>query len=102
MRSVSVSEFLAAQAAGALVFDTRPLVLYRRDGLPGVGHLPLETVQAGRLPEVPKDTPIYLICERGVVSELVGYYLEAAGFTAVANVTGGMIAYRAQRSAQPR
>jgi rhodanese-related sulfurtransferase len=54
----------------------------------------LEAVQVGKLPEVPKERPIYLICERGLVSELVGLYLEAAGFEHVFNVEGGMQALR--------
>lgn len=100
MQSVSLSDFLAAQQQGAAVFDTRSRAQYQHDALPGAAHLPLEAVQAGAVPELAKDTPIYLICERGVISELVGYYLEAAGFTKVANVAGGMIAYRAQNAQQ--
>ena len=58
----------------------------------------LEAVQAGELPDLPKDTPIYLLCERGQVSELVGLYLEAAGFENVHNVAGGITAWREAHS----
>jgi rhodanese-related sulfurtransferase len=95
MKSLGLTEFLEIYRQGALVFDTRSLAQFQHDALTGVRHLPLEAVQAGELPDAEKDTPIYLICERGVISELVGHYLEAAGFTTIYNVAGGMIAYRA-------
>jgi rhodanese-related sulfurtransferase len=94
MQSVSIEDFIERLEAGARAFDTRPLASYRQDALPGVAHLSLEKVQAGKLPEIDKSEPIYLICERGMVSELAGLYLEAAGFRAVYNVEGGMIAWR--------
>lgn len=77
------------------LFDTRPPALIERDGLPGVQPISLEAVQRGELPDVAKDAPIYLICQRGAVSELLGLYLEEAGFRDVYNVAGGMNAYYA-------
>jgi rhodanese-related sulfurtransferase len=50
--------------------------------------------QAGDFPAVPRDEPVYLICERGQISELVGLYLKEAGFGEVYNVEGGMLAWR--------
>ncbi len=94
MESVSLEVFIERLGSGAHVFDTRPDARYRQDGLPGASHLSLERVQSGELPQVDKEEPIYLICERGVLSELVGLYLEAAGFREVYNVEGGMIALR--------
>ncbi len=98
MQPVSIDTFLEEFQKGAAAFDTRPLALYAADGLPGLRHLGLETVQAGNLPDVPKELPIYLICEKGLVSELVGLYLEAAGFEHVFNVEGGMQALRSSKN----
>lgn len=94
MREADVKQFEAARRGGAACFDTRTKGRFEEDGLPGTTHLDLADVQAGWLPPVAPDTPIYLICERGQTSELVGLYLEAAGFSDVHNVTGGMIAWR--------
>ena len=94
METIDINSFKDALKHGATIFDTRPKPLFERDGLTGVDHLPLEQAQAGDLPNVSEDEAIYLICERGQVSELVGLYLEAAGFTQVFNVAGGMIAWR--------
>ncbi len=97
MRSVDIERFLDELERGALAFDVRTYAQHQRDGLPGTEVLSLEEVQAGDLPDVPKDAPIYLICERGQVSELAGLYLEAAGFEEVYNVAGGMMAWRKEQ-----
>ena len=94
MKQISLSELLP-QLPGVTLYDTRAPALVAMNGLPGAQPISLEAVRAGELPEVPKDQPIYLICQRGAVSELVGLYLETAGFTEVYNVAGGMNAYRA-------
>ena len=94
MQSVDAETFLSAVKVGATVFDTRTQVQFERDGLAGSELLTLENVQADKLPAVPKDAPIYLVCERGQVSELVGLYLETAGFEEVYNLAGGFIALR--------
>lgn len=94
MKTVSVADFAARLHEGAQVFDTRPPAQYDKDALPGARPLSLAAVQAGKLPDLALDEPIYLICERGMMSDLVGLYLEAAGFTAVYHVEGGMVAWR--------
>lgn len=86
--------FAAAIARGEPCFDVRPRAQYEQGSVPGALHLSLEQIQAGVLPEVARDTPIYLLCERGLMSELAGLYLEAAGFTRVYNVGGGLKAWR--------
>lgn len=98
MQSVDAATFLAALESGATVFDTRTQAQFERDALPGSTLLTLEDAQAQQLPELAKDTPIYLICERGQVSELVGLYLETAGFENVYNLAGGFIALRRLKS----
>ena len=100
MKAVNVTDFRQALAEGAAAFDTRTEARYKQDGLPGVAHLSLEAVQAGGLPDVPKEEAVYLICERGQMSELAGLYLEAAGFEEVYNVAGGMLAWRASEGGE--
>ena len=96
MRAVDIEQFLEELERGSAAFDVRTEAQHQRDGLPGTKVLSLEAVQAGDLPDVPKGEPIYLICERGQVSELAGLYLEAAGFGEVYNVAGGMTAWRSR------
>lgn len=78
-------------AAGGTLFDVRP------QPKPVFGLAPqplsLEAVQRGELPDLAPDTPVYLVCERGQVSELAGLYLEAAGFAQVYHLAGGTKAW---------
>ncbi|MEJ2288987.1 MAG: rhodanese-like domain-containing protein [Deinococcales bacterium] len=95
MRSVSPADAVRALQAGAPFFDVRSPSHHARDGLPGSRNLPLEAIQSGTVPtDVEPDEPVYLVCERGLISELAGLYLEQAGFTAVVNVRGGLVALR--------
>jgi rhodanese-related sulfurtransferase len=89
VREVTLEALLAAAQEGAVVFDLRPAPPH----LEGATPLSLEAVQRGELPEVPLDTPVYLVCARGQVSELAGLYLEAAGFTSVHHLAGGLRAW---------
>ncbi len=92
----SLSQILASGQMVAL-FDLRPPAVVEREHIPGAQVLSLENLQSNEFPDLPKDTPIYLICERGAVSELAGLYLETAGFSEVYNLVGGMIAWRKEQ-----
>ncbi|ADI14622.1 rhodanese-like domain-containing protein [Truepera radiovictrix] len=89
MRAVTLEALLAAAEAGAAVFDLRPAPSH----LAGAVPLSLEALQRGALPDLPPETPVYLVCARGQVSELAGLYLEAAGFTNVHHLVGGLRAW---------
>lgn len=91
MQNVTRAELEAGVAAGGALFDLRPApgAVFGLEPRP----LDLDAVQRGRLPDLPPDTPLYLVCGRGQVSELAGLYLEAAGFTAVSHLAGGLRAW---------
>ncbi len=93
MDAYSLSQILASGQIIAL-FDLRAPAIVAKEHLPGAEVLRLEALQNNDFPDLPKDTPIYLICERGAISELAGLYLETAGFSEVYNLAGGMIAWR--------
>ena len=105
MKQVAIATLLEAlnvEGASVTLFDLRPQESVAADGLPGARPLSLTALQEGEIPKTPKDETVYLICERGAVSELAGLYLEAAGFSDVKSVIGGMKAYRAlQATAKP-
>ncbi|WP_299428780.1 rhodanese-like domain-containing protein [uncultured Meiothermus sp.] len=72
-----------------LVVDVRPPEQYNQGDFAGALHLTLADIQHGNH-NLPKDRPLLLICERGVMSELAGLYLEAAGYELVYNLEGGL------------
>ena len=94
MKQVSIAEFKEALKAGKAVFDSRSPLQQKREPIKGAVFISLEEVQDGKFPDVDKATAIYLICEYGQFSELIGLYLEEAGFTNVSNLAGGMRAFR--------
>jgi rhodanese-related sulfurtransferase len=99
MKQVDAPSLSQILASGQMVtiFDLRHPALVEREHIPGAKPLSLEQVQNNLFPDLPKDTPIYLVCERGAVSELAGLYFETTGFTEVYNLAGGMIAWRNAR-----
>lgn len=78
-------------AAGGVLFDVRPLPkpVFGLEPTP----LSLDALGRGELPELAPETAIYLVCERGQVSELAGLYLEAGGFKHVFHLAGGTRAW---------
>ncbi len=91
MESVTRADLEGGVAAGGILFDLRPAP----GAVFGLEPQPLDVtaVQRGKLPDLPPDTPLFLVCTRGQVSELAGLYLEAAGFTSVAHLAGGLRAW---------
>jgi rhodanese-related sulfurtransferase len=55
----------------------------------GSRHMPMNQVP-DRLPELPADAPLAVICHHGVRSRLLGRFLEQQGFSKVLNVAGGI------------
>jgi rhodanese-related sulfurtransferase len=94
MKSIQPFELKELLEQPSIIFDTRSEALYKHNGFAGTKHLSLESIQAGHYPDLPKDTPIYLICEHGRISGLIGMYLEAEGFSDVYNLEGGLVAFR--------
>ena len=66
--------------------------------LDGITHLPLgtlsEALDAGGFKEWRKDQPVLILCRSGNRSGKAALQLEAAGFSRVASVRGGMIEWR--------
>jgi len=97
MKSISAKDFLelltaynhaSAPHSFVHIFDSRPNDLDAP--LAYAKPLTLADVQSGIYPDTAKSTTIYLVCERGHISELVGLYLELAGFSEVYNLAGGL------------
>ncbi|MFT3840377.1 MAG: rhodanese-like domain-containing protein [Myxococcaceae bacterium] len=56
-------------------------------------HIPLDELRA-RSAEVPSDKPVVVVCQTGKRSAMGAAILEKAGFAKVANIAGGMVAWR--------
>ena len=71
----------------ALVVDVREAREYRPGHVPGAQNVPLSVLPA-RLPELPKDRPVYVICQAGGRSAQASELMRAVGIAAT-SVTGG-------------
>jgi rhodanese-related sulfurtransferase len=80
--------FAARLAEGdGYVVDVREAREYRPAHVPGARNLPLSVLPA-RLPELPKDRPVYVICQAGGRSAQAVALMRAAGVQAT-SVSGG-------------
>ena len=70
-----------------LVVDVRESREYRPGHVPGAKNMPLSLLPA-LLPEVPKDRPVYVICQAGGRSAQATELMRAVGIDAT-SVTGG-------------
>lgn len=75
-----------------LVVDVRESREYRPGHVPGAKNVPLSLLPA-LLPEVPKDRPVYVICQSGGRSAQATALMRAVGIdaTTVAGGTGAWI-----------
>jgi rhodanese-related sulfurtransferase len=86
--------FAARLTAGdALVVDVREARAYRPGHVPGARNVPLSVLPA-RLPELPRDQQVYVICQAGGRSAQATALMRAVGIDAtdVAGGTGAWIA----------
>ena len=61
----------------------------------GAVNLPLSAIERGERPETAKDAKIFLMCLSGKRSAAAATVLRGAGYTAVANIDGGIKAWLA-------
>ena len=89
---VTLSELAAVHAEGALVVDVREPEEYRAGHVPGAVSLPLGVVPV-RAHELPKDQPVFVVCQSGGRSYQAAEGLHQAGYDArsVAGGTGGWV-----------
>ena len=87
---IDQNTFAARLAVGdVLVVDVRESREYRPGHVPGAENLPLSVLPA-RLPELPRDRPVYVICQSGGRSAKATALMRGVGIDAV-NVAGGTV-----------
>lgn len=74
--------------AGAKLYDVRTPEEYAAGHFENAILLPLQDIEAEKLPEVPRDTQIYVYCRSGNRSSQAKILLERAGFTNITDLGG--------------
>jgi hydroxyacylglutathione hydrolase len=86
-------EALDALACDAVLLDVREPEEYAYGHVPAAASLP-QAELATRLGEVPRDRPVFVICESGMRSLRAAQFLRQAGYERIVNVRGGTSAWR--------
>ena len=76
-----------------LLVDVRTPGEYQREHIPGSRLLPL-SVLSRRSDELPRERPIVCVCRSGARSQSACEQLTEMGFSDLANLSGGMIAWK--------
>jgi rhodanese-related sulfurtransferase len=80
------------QQAGALIIDVRELDEWREGHIPGALHIPLGSLSA-HVNEIDRNSEVIVVCRSGARSGRAVAALMQSGYTQVANLSGGMIAW---------
>lgn len=75
-------------AHGAKLYDVRTPEEFAAGHFEGAQNLPLQALQSGTLPDVSKDTTIYVYCHSGNRSGQSTRLLTQAGYTQVVDLRG--------------
>jgi len=68
-------------SAGGQLLDVRTPAEYAEGHIEGASNWSVQRIQAGELPAVAKDKPVYVYCQSGNRSSQATAALKAAGFT---------------------
>jgi rhodanese-related sulfurtransferase len=91
-KTISVADAAKLRESGAVVIDVRERGEWDEVHMPGATLIPLGTL-ANTLDRVPKDKAVVVICRSGSRSQTGRDILLKAGYTQVASVDGGMLAW---------
>ena len=91
MREVTIDDMATALDQGVTVVDVREPAEHAQGRVPGVLPIPMGQLP-GRLHELDRESPVYVVCASGGRSSAMTEVLTAAGFEA-ASVAGGTNAW---------
>lgn len=84
----SFASIQADVSSGAKLYDVRTPSEYASGHFENATNMPLQSMQAGVLPDVPKGQKIYVYCQSGNRSSQATATLRQAGFTNVTDLGG--------------
>lgn len=85
---ISFADVEQAVADGAVFYDVRSKEEYDSGNFGITESFPITDMEAGKLPDLPKDTPIYVHCLKGIRSAQAAKIFRDAGFTTVYDMGG--------------
>jgi rhodanese-related sulfurtransferase len=89
---VEILAQLRRHGSAGIVVDIRELPERQICAIPESLNLPMQEVSQ-RLPQLPRDRPLVILCHHGVGSAVATTYLPQHGFANAYNLTGGIDAW---------
>jgi rhodanese-related sulfurtransferase len=86
-------EALAVRAASSYILDVREPQEYARGHVPRAVNIPQADL-ASRLADIPRDTPVIVVCQVGQRSLRAAQFLKQVGLASVAGLKGGTSAWQ--------
>lgn len=86
--SMSFSQVQTDITSGAKLYDVRTSQEYASGHFENADNWSLQDMQAGKLPDVPKNTRIYVYCQSGNRSSQAARLLKDAGYSNVTDLGG--------------
>lgn len=89
--STQTKSFSSVQSdlkTGSKLYDVRTAAEYKSGHFENALNFSLQDMQAGALPDIPKDKKIYVYCQSGNRSSQAAAILKQAGFTNVIDLGG--------------
>jgi rhodanese-related sulfurtransferase len=91
---VSAEEVDSKLSAGSVVVDVRESEDHKKEHIPGSINISIESIAKKASEIIPdKSTPVICYCNGGNRGSLAAVELQAAGYTNVSSVDGGLRAY---------
>lgn len=88
VKSLTFATVQSDVAGGARLYDVRTAEEYGAGHFDGALNWSLQDMQAGKLPNVPKDSKIFVYCHSGNRSGQATALLKSAGYTNVTDLHG--------------
>lgn len=93
LRTLKADDFQKELGKGALLIDVREPYEFQTGGIPGAKNIPLSQL-GKRLDDIPKESSIMLYCQSGMRSKNAARILSKNGYTNLAHLQGGIVAWR--------
>lgn len=90
-KPISAAEFIKEQSENTVIIDVRNTDEYAYKHVNGSINIPLDQINS-RIGEIPKNEPVYIICQSGARSQSACDRLNQLGLNNLRSIQGGIIA----------
>lgn len=91
MTLISAKDFLTQhQKSPCFILDVRTAGEFQACHIPGATNIPLDLIERGQVESIPRNQPVFLICQSGMRSDRARKLLEAKGFQNLNCISGGI------------